>query len=1042
MQKQFSAILIAFAFLTGVARGGEISFSRDVRPILAANCLTCHGPDAKERKANLRLDTEEALKPADKGVVAIVPGKPDASELIKRITSSDPDFRMPHVKSKRKPLSAEQVAVLRQWIEQGAKFESHWAFAPVVRPALPKGAASGNPIDAYVVDRLHRENLSLSPQADKVTLLRRLSLDLIGLPPTIAEVDAFVADASPDAYQKQVERLLASPHYGERWGRHWLDAARYADSDGFEKDKLRYVWFYRDWVINAFNRDLPYNQFIIEQFAGDQLPHPTQDQIVATGFLRNSMLNEEGGVDPEQFRMDEMFDRMDVIGKSILGLTINCSQCHNHKYDPFSQADYYRLFAFLNNDDETCQTVYTTEQRKLISDIRQQIKNIEAQLKKDDPNWHIKMDEWEHRVHDDQPDWHILNVEHIGEKSQRYIHQVDGSLLAQGYAPTRFVQVFEGKSDLHKVTAFRLELLNDPNLPCGGPGRSTKGLCALSEFSVEAWPVGDEKKKIKAKFVDASSDFDQPARDLEKIFDDKTKNHRITGPAKFAIDGDGNTAWGIDAGPGRRNQPRKAVFVCDKPIGFDGDFLVSVSLTQKHGGWNSDDNQNNNLGRFRLSITSDTTRLKADPIPKDVRELMAIQLGHRTVAQTDRIFSYWRTTVPEWKQANEQIETLWAQYPEGVTQLTLRSRNQPRETHMLTRGDWLKPNVEVQPGVPACLNALPADAPPTRLTFAHWLVDRQAPTTARVFVNRIWQEYFGIGLVGTSEDFGTQGEHPSHRELIDWLAAELMEPAVADRSAEPNSPAPWSIKHIHRLIVSSQTYQQRSAASDKLLALDPYNRLLARGPRQRVDGEVVHDIALAASGLLNTEVGGRPLMPPAPAFLFLPPTSYGPFPWIDETGSQKYRRAVYTFRRRSTPFPMLQTFDVPNGDAACIRRARSNSPMQALVSLNEPTFVECAQALARKTLAEGGNSDVDRMTYAFRRVLSRTPDEVELKQLLALLDKERSRFAEGWQSPSELAGGKPGAPAELPAGMTPTQVASWTIVSRVLLNLDETITKE
>lgn len=1040
MIKQLSILLCAIATSTAIARAADVSFSRDVRPILAANCLACHGADSTQRKANLRLDIGEiATAPAKDGLVAIVPGKPDESELIKRVTSSDPEVRMPHVKSKKKPLSAAQVAILRQWIAQGAKYESHWAFTAPVRPAVPQvkdGAWVRNPIDAFVLAALQRNGLAPSPQADKVTLLRRLSLDLIGLPPTIAEVDAFLADSAPDAYEKQVERLLASAHYGERWGRHWLDAARYADSDGFEKDKARFVWFYRDWVINAFNRDLPYDQFVIEQVAGDQLPHPTQDQIVAAGFLRNSMINEEGGVDPEQFRMDEMFDRMDAIGKSILGLTIQCAQCHTHKYDPIAQTDYYRMFAFLNNDNEACRTVYSAEQQLKIANLTGKMGKIEADLQQRTPDWQDRMADWEEKVRDDQPKWEVLELEHIGEKSQRYIHQQDGSLLAQGYAPTKFSQVFEGKPKPGRITAFRLELLNDPNLPCNGPGRSIKGTCALSEFSVTLGPSGEGTKQPKLKISDASSDYDQPVRDLEAMYDDKTTNHRTTGPVKFAIDDNANTAWGIDPGPGRRNQPRKAVFNLEKPIDVSDGAILSVTLKQNHGGWNSDDNQNNNLGRFRISVTATEGKVKADTLPKGVRDILSIPRDKRTAAQIARVFSYWRTTVPEWKEANDAIESLWEQYPEGVTQLTFLSRAEPRETHLLNRGDWLKPMQPVSAGVPSFLHPLPEDAPLTRLTFARWLVDRKSPTTARVCVNRIWQEYFGTGIVATSEDFGTQGEHPSHPELLDWLACELMEPGPGA------SAAPWSVKHIHRLIVTSSTYRQSSRVSEDLLARDPFNRLLARGPRQRVDGEIVHDIALSASGLLNETLGGRPLMPPAPAFLFLPPASYGPFPWIDETGSNKYRRAVYTFRRRSTPFPMLQTFDVPNGDASCVRRARSNSPMQALVSLNEPMFVECAQALARKTILEGGTSESDRLTYAFRRVVSRRPTEIERNELLSLLEKEHARFAEGWLNPNEVATGKTTPPADLPAGVTPTELASWTVVSRVLLNLDETITKE
>jgi hypothetical protein len=1047
----FGAVLLGVAMIcidvsgrvqAAEQRGGAtIDFGRDIRPVLSDNCFACHGPDPDKRKSGMRLDIRtEAIKPAKSGDVPIVPGHPEQSEMIKRLTSDDPDEKMPPAKS-HKTVTPAQIDLLKRWIAQGAKYEEHWAFVPPVRPIPPTVRNAGwvrNPVDSFVLARLEREGLSPSPEADKTTLLRRLSLDLIGLPPTIAEVDAFLADKSSRAYEKQVDRLLASPHYGERWGRHWLDAARYADSDGYEKDKARFIWFYRDWVINAFNRDLPYDQFIIQQIAGDQLPNATQDQIVATGFLRNSMLNEEGAVDPEQFRMDEIFDRVDAIGKSMLGLTVQCAQCHSHKFDPITQEEYYRFFAFLNDDHEAFHLCYTPQQQMKVANLLLQMKEIEARLQHAKPDWKERIAKWEQSVQE-QPSWTVLgDLEHLGDKDTYYYHLKDGSYLAKGYATTKYTETFRTKTNLKNISAIRLELLTDPNLPAGGPGRSINGTCAITEFWVEAAPASAPEKKTKLKLAGASSDYAQPVRDLEAIFYDKTDKHRITGPVEFAIDGKDETAWGIDPGPGQRNQDRNAVFNLDKPIAIDGEVILTFHIAQNHGGWNSDDNQNNNAGRFRLSASNAAGQVTADPLPRRVRDILAIPVSNRTSAQIAEVFSYWRTTVPQWKEANAKIDALWAQWPQGTTSQTLIAQSEPRQTHILTRGDWLKPTTAVTPGVPAILNPLPLNSPPTRLTLAKWLVDPKSPTTARVFVNRIWQAYFGIGLTATPEDFGTQGEFPSHPELLDWLACEFMHPSTSDT----NSPAPWSIKHIQRLIVTSSTYRQSSRVTSEELARDPYNRLLERGPRNRVEGEIVHDIALAASGLLNDQIGGRPVMPPAPAFLFVPPASYGPFPWKDETDSQRYRRAVYTFRRRSTPFPALQTFDVPNGESSCIRRSRSNSPLQALVSLNEPMFVECAQSLARKTLTSGGTSEKDRITFAFRTVLSRLPTASEQKALLTLLEKERARFAEGWLNPNEVATGKNQLPADLPTGVSPTELASWTVVSRVLLNLDETITKE
>ncbi len=920
----------------------------------------------------------------------------------------------------------------------------HWSFVAPTRPPLP--AVKDQPwcrgvIDRFILARLEAEGLAPSPEADRVTLFRRLYLDLIGLPPTPAEVDAYVADSSPDAYGKAVDRLLASPHYGERWGRHWLDAARYADSDGYEKDKMRYVFFYRDWVIDAFNRDLPYDRFIIEQIAGDELPGATQQQSIATGFLRNSMINEEGGIDPEQFRMEEMFDRMDAIGKSVLGLTIQCAQCHNHKFDPLTQEEYYRLFSFLNNDHEGQRVVYTPDEQMKAADLTRQMEAIDAELRGRTPDWRERIARWEQSVAKDQPQWTVLPLESMGDADQRYTLYADGSMLAQGYAPTKSTQEFKTKTSLAGVTAFRLELLTDSNLPCGGPGRSFKGTCALTDFMVETAPAAEEAKKSAVKFAGATSDYEQPLRDLEPNFYDKSPNHRVTGGVKLGIDGDDKTAWGIDAGPGRRNVDRKAVFQCEKPAGAAGGSILFIRLRQSHGGWNSDDLQNNNLGRFRISVTTAAGAVTADPLPKRVRAILAITAAQRSDAQVAEVFRYWRTTVPEWKADNDKIEAIWAQWPAGTTQLTLIARDEPRETHVLNRGDWLKPNRAVSAGVPAFLHPLPPDAPPTRLTFARWLVDRKSPTTARVFINRVWQSYFGTGLVATPEDFGMKGEPPSHPELLDWLACEFMEPSAGTDPA-PAAAAPWSLKRMHRLIVTSAAYRQSSRNSADRLARDPYNRMLARGARFRVEGEIVRDIALSASGLLNDRMGGRSVMPPAPAFIFLPPASYAPFPWVEETGPERYRRAVYTFRRRSTPYPALQTFDVPNADASCVRRLRSNSPLQALVSLNEPVFMECARALARKTLESGGADDVRRITFAFRRVLARAPTDAEGKELLDLLNKERRRFADGFLNPSEVVTGQSQPPADLPPGVTPTQLAAYTLVSRVLLNLDEAITKE
>jgi len=1028
MSRILSRTLPLFASFALASASAAVDYGRDVQPILQRSCYVCHGE--QQQMGKLRLDSKQAALRGGVSKNTLVPGKPGESELYRRVAGSSSQARMPMGGE----LPAAEVDLLRSWIEEGAEWpdklagtgagvKKHWGFVKPRKAALPKVQRQdwpANPIDYFILARLETEGLQPSSPVEKVKLLRRLSLDLIGLPPTIDEVDTFLADDSPNAYRNQVERLLASQHYGERWGRHWLDAARYADSDGFEKDKPRRVWFYRNWVVKALNDDMPYDRFVVEQLAGDLLPNATQSQRVATGFLRNSMINEEGGIDPEQFRMEALFDRMDAFGTGVLGLTVKCAQCHNHKYDPLTQEEYYRMFAFLNNAHESNIAVYTPAQEQQRTAIFDEVREIERDLKQRVPDWADRMAAWEEDVRDDQPEWTILEPKHEEPSGQKYHYYEDGSILAQGYAPTRHDLKMEVKTGMRGIRAFRLELLNDPTLPLGGPGRSFRGVSALTELEVEVAPDSDPEEKKELKFEKATADVNPPLRELDLfLFPDKDDKRRITGEIDFAIDGFEMSAWSTDNGPARRNQPRKAVFRLSKPIDIDEDMLLTFHLVQKHGGWNSDDNQNNNLGRFRLSATTAEAAV-VDPLPAQVRSIIGTPLAKRTPEQQQTVFSYWRGTVPEWSQANARIEKLLDRHPEGSAQLVLSERAAPRTTRLLARGDFLQPKDSVEPGTPAFLPPMSDGDEPARLRFARWSVDRDSPTAARTIVNRIWQSYFGTGLVSTSENLGVQSETPSHPALFDWLAVELMENK-------------WSRKRLHRLIVTSKTYRQSSRITPELLERDPDNRLLARGPRVRVEAEIVRDIALAASGLLNPTLGGPPVYPPAPDYLFVPPVSYGPKRWYTESGEEGYRRSLYTFRYRSLPYPVLDAFDAPNGDATCVRRARSNTPLQALATLNEPVYMEAARALARLTLAEGGAGDEDRLSYAFRRCLTRMPEPAERDELLSMLHRQRERIASKELDAQRIAGKGEG---------DATELAAWTTVSRVLLNLDETITKE
>jgi mono/diheme cytochrome c family protein len=993
----------------------QVDFVRDVQPIFASRCYQCHG--ATKQEAEFRLDDKTiALKGGDLGP-AIVPGKSAESLLIHFVGGLVDGKVMP---KKGERLSSEQIGILRAWIDQGANWPDsvavakdtrleHWAFKAPVRSQLPSVKNKKwvrNAIDNFVLARLEKDKLKPSSEADRVTIIRRLSLDLIGLPPTPKEIDAFIADKSPDAYEKVVERLLASPHYGERWGRHWLDAARYADTNGYEKDRERSIWPYRDWVINAFNRDLSFDQFTIEQLAGDLLPKPTLQQRVATGFLRNSMLNQEGGVEPEQFRHEAIVDRVEAVGRAWLGLTVQCAQCHNHKFDPVSQKEYYQLFAFLNNDNEPFLEVPTAAESKKRKEILAKVRELEEKAMKETTNLTARMATWETNLVDAKGDWTVLDPTDWHNFASKFEKQPDKSLLGGGDPSQGGVMKVWVETFLTNVTGFRLEALADPNLPYDGPGFINKGSFLIKEFTVEAYPLTNITAFTNVvKFSRAIADMEAPG-------------FAVTN----AIDGvKDKGGWCPATTPDARNKNHVAVFECKEQVGFPGGTKLLISLHETAGG--GDDLDSHVLGSFRLSTTT-KTNLNADPLSVSERKILATPAEKRTKEQTLTLFRKFRLNDGGFAELNKKIAEAFKEWPYPATTLALQQRNPPRVTHIFKRGDRLRPGEEVQSGTPAILHSFSGDAPRNRLGLAKWIVDSKNPTTARVIVNRVWQNYFGQGLVTTPEDFGVRAEASSHPELLDWLAREF-------------SDSGWSMKKLHRLIVTSATYRQNSKVTPELLARDPYNRLLAHGPRFRVEAEVVQDIALSASGLLNPKIGGPSVRPPIPSSVG--DTVYGGFSWPESKGEDRYRRGMYTFWKRSLPFPTLAAFDMPSGETSCGRRTRSNTPLQALTTLNEKTFVEAAQGLALRVSKDGGANDADRIRFAFRLCTGRAPTKFEEAKLLNFWREQFIYFEN--HSSSALKVALPDV-KQLPDDANVHKVAAWAMVSRAILNLDETVTKE
>lgn len=1038
--------LPAKAFLVSVAALGwgpwvsaaTVDFGRTVQPLLAEHCFHCHGKDEGTRKGGLRLDDRDAaLRGGKSDGPAIVPGKPEQSALLVRILAHESDEVMPPPKEK-KPVLPSDVQTLRQWILEGAPYAGHWAFEPPVKAAIPESTTTRHPVDAFVLDRLKREGWAMSPPASPESVCRRLHLDLIGLPPSIAALDAFAGAVAtkglPDATAALADTLMADRRFGEKWARQWLDLARYSDSNGFEKDLPREQWAWRDWVIRAWNDDMPYDRFVVEQIAGDLLPNPTQDQVVATGFLRNSMINEEGAIVPEEWRLEAMFDRMDAVGSGILGLSLKCGQCHAHKFDPISQGEYYGVFAFLNNTYEAQSWVYTEDQRRALDKIREGIGAVEDRLRKEHPDWEQRLAAWESAESDRwrRTSWTSIEAEDTHSSSELNHPTVlpDKSILTLGHRTISGDVHLLATPRIENVTGLRLEILKHDDLPFGGPGRSFRGTWALTEFVVEAKRPGSNAWE-RLKLVAPTADFEEPAAGMEPEWANRSgdpNNRRLRGPVTFMTDGDDRTAWRADRGRGRRNSESVAVVRFETPLTLPEGTRLKIALVTNHGG---DDNgpKNTQVGRFRVAWTR-SPEPQAPRVPYAAILAMETPPARRTAEQRRAIFDAWRSATPELKKYADEIDKLLDGSPEAGTSVLHLAERRPedaRETRRLERGVWSQGKEVVRPGVPAAMHPLAAGETPSRLDFARWLVDPRSPLTARVAVNRLWQAIFGIGIVETAEDFGTRSPEPSHRELLDWLAVDFMENG-------------WSQKRLLRVLVTSAAYRQTSRTTPELLERDPKNRLLARGPRFRVEAEVVRDIVLAVSGLLSDKSGGPSVFPPMPRSV-LDFNFFKPDYWKPAEDASRYSRALYVFRKRSMPDPTLIAFDAPTGDTACTRRPRSNSPLAALTAMNEPIFVEAAQALALRVWREGGSDDATRAEHAFRLCTGRRPTESEREEIVQLVRSRRERLKRGELVAGELAFSVFTQPRQIPPDATPNEIAAWAVASRVLLNLDETIAK-
>jgi mono/diheme cytochrome c family protein len=1048
------ALFVALA-LSAVTTSGsasaQIDFNRDIRPILSDNCFACHGPDNAARKAGLRLDLkEEAFKQLGSSEFAFVPGKPEQSKALKLVAAENSDDRMPPEKSGKR-LTASQIDLLTRWVREGALWDDHWAYIPPQRPEAPEVKDTGwphNPIDHFILSRLEKEGLKPAPEASKPAVLRRVTFDLTGLPPSIQEVDAFLADESPEAYEKVVDRLLASARYGERMAVPWLDLARYADTSGYHFDGFRQMSIWRDWVINAFNSNMPFDQFTIEQLAGDLLPDATREQKIATGFHRNVMTNDEGGADPDEYLSKYMVDRVNTTAAAWLGLTMSCAECHDHKYDRLSQKEYYQFYAFFHNVPEKGldgtrvanpapkMQVPSPEQESEMARLTGALSEAEQLLKTRETELPSAQVAWEEEVRanpgapEEPPGLLALfsfdeDFSWTGGAEGNEPAQFKGAETAvwEDGKIGKALRLTGGEDYVDAGQAVAYEGTNAFSYGCwtkfhgndgtllskmeAAPGHRGFDLILeggrLAAHLVHAWP--DNAIKVQTKdplptnrwlHVMMTYDGSSKAAGVKLFVNGKlqtleTKTDKLS--ASIATD----TALRI----GRRIDSSRMNGLIDD-VRFYGRALDSIEIVAV-------------AAIPHLALVQVDEQDRAEEHNAELNEFFRMHFASDFIAAQEEVAGL--------KKARDDLNKA---IPDTMVMVEMEK---PRETFVLVRGDFQTKGERVEPGVPSVLPPLPADQPANRLTLAQWLVSPEQPLTSRVTVNRLWQMFFGSGIVKTLNDFGAQGEWPSHPELLDWLAVEFTDPQQGAVAARP-----WDIKHLVRLIVTSSTYRQSALIHPEALERDPYNRLLSRGPRLRLEVEFIRDNALAVSGLLNGEIGGPSIKPYQPSGIWtVTDHKYEP-----STGEDLYRRGLYVFWKRAAHYPSFAAFDAPSRETCTLERPRTSTPLQSLVLMNDPVYVEAARVFGQRIIEEGGPDMESRITFAFRTVLARAPSEAEQSLLARTYAQQLETFQTNRSAAEELLkiGDSPKR-----ENADPVELAAWTTVANVLLNLNETITK-